>query len=109
MLFLINALKQWLNSPKSSDFGELQGFALRINRAAVYSVDIIIALFRAFFQSKTQKKISRLIFCFGSKSGSDTRAEFRSRSVSDPFRFAITFGAAQHRLWWITGAKSAPP
>jgi hypothetical protein len=42
MLFLINALKQWLNSPKSSDFGELQGFALRINRAAVYSADIIL-------------------------------------------------------------------
>ena len=46
MLFLINALKQWLNSPKSSDFGELQGFALRINRAAVYSADIILYGYR---------------------------------------------------------------
>ena len=43
MLFLINALNQWLNSPKSYDFGELQGFALRINRFAVYSVDMNIA------------------------------------------------------------------
>ena len=51
MLFLINALKQWLNSPKSSDFGELQGFALRINRAAVYSVDIIITPHRALAKS----------------------------------------------------------
>jgi hypothetical protein len=44
MLFLINALHQWLNSSKSCDFGELQGFALRINRFAVYSADIIITL-----------------------------------------------------------------
>ncbi|MBQ9459156.1 MAG: hypothetical protein IJU66_04405, partial [Oscillospiraceae bacterium] len=28
---------------KICDFGELQGFALRINRTAVYSADIIIA------------------------------------------------------------------
>jgi len=28
---------------KICDFGELQGFALRINRFAVYSVDIMIA------------------------------------------------------------------
>ena len=58
MLFLINALKQWLNSPKSSDFGELQGFALRINRAAVYSADIIIgrAARKVNARKKTQKK-----------------------------------------------------
>ncbi len=42
MLFLINALHQWLNSSKSCSFGELQGFALRINRTAVYSADINI-------------------------------------------------------------------
>ena len=40
MLFLTNALNQWLNSSKSCDFGELQGFAPRINRFAVYSADI---------------------------------------------------------------------
>jgi len=33
---------------KICDFGELQGFALRINRFAVYSVDIILTFL--FFQ-----------------------------------------------------------
>jgi hypothetical protein len=43
LLFMKNALKQWLNSSNPMGFDELQGFALRINRFAVYSVDIIVA------------------------------------------------------------------
>jgi len=42
LLFLTNTLQQWLNSSKSCGFDESQGFALRINRFAVYSVDIIV-------------------------------------------------------------------
>jgi hypothetical protein len=41
LLFMKNALKQWLNSSNPMGFDELQGFALRINRFAVYSVDIM--------------------------------------------------------------------
>jgi len=44
LLFLKNALQQWLNSSKSYGFDELQGSALRINRLAVYSVAIIILI-----------------------------------------------------------------
>ena len=40
LLFMKNALKQRLNSSNPVGFDELQGFALRINRAAVYSADI---------------------------------------------------------------------
>ena len=45
LLFLKNALNQWLNPSKSYGFDGLQGFALRINRKAVYSVDIMIDMY----------------------------------------------------------------
>ena len=100
MLFLINALKQWLNSPKSSDFGELQGFALRINRAAVYSVDIISrAVKKRELHAKLPLFCEMLTHAPNGKAGTaQNRKRERSERVSRVFVFLHLVNALSEGL-----------